>query len=317
MTRIAATLLLAACAFAAAPALGQSLKPAATVAGSVVRLGDVFADAGNHAGDAIAPAPPPGMRITYGADWLQSVAREHRLAWTPRSAYDQVTIERASRDIDSDAIQRQMMSEIAARQPVADAQLELDNPALHLVVAAEAPETIAVDGLTIDQRNGRVAASVSAPAGDPAAERRRVTGQLVYRVDVPALNRALAPGATIAAGDLDLIKARRDRVATDIATDAQQLIGKTPRRTLQPGVPLRLGDVEPPILVHKNELVTVVLETEDLQLTMQGRALDDGAQGAQVRVANTKTNRVIDAAVAGPGKVTVAMRGASSAVAQR
>jgi flagellar basal body P-ring formation protein FlgA len=314
MTRIAASLLLAAALFAAAPASGQTLRPAVTITGVVVRLGDLFDGAGSHAADAVVPSPPPGTRITYGADWLAQMAHEHDLAWSPASAFDQVTIVRASRDIANDAIARQMMSAIAARQPVDDAQLVLDNPALDLVVAAEAPETIAVDGLTIDARSGRVEAFVSAPAGDPAATRRRVTGQLVYSIAVPALNHAMTPGTTIAAADLDTIKTRRDRTGGDVVTDARQLIGKTPRRSLQPDVPLRPGDVEMPLLVHKNDLVTIVLETDDLQITTQGQALEDGAQGAQIRVANTKSNRVIDASVTGAGVVTVAMQAAPAAV---
>jgi len=34
--------------------------------------------------------------------------------------------------------------------------------------------------------------------------------------------------------------------------------------------------------------------------------MDDGGMGAVIRVANTKSSRVIDAVVAGPGTVTVA-----------
>ncbi len=62
--------------------------------------------------------------------------------------------------------------------------------------------------------------------------------------------------------------------------------------------------------MHRGDLVTVVLETPSLQLTAQGKALEDGAKNALVRVENTKSNRVIDAAVAGPtGRGDGARRG--------
>ena len=47
------------------PAARSHRRPAA-----IVHLGDLFADAGSRADDPVAPAPPPGTRITYGADWL-------------------------------------------------------------------------------------------------------------------------------------------------------------------------------------------------------------------------------------------------------
>jgi flagellar basal body P-ring formation protein FlgA len=311
MFRIAAPIVLAAALAIAAPAFGQTLRPAVSVAGSVLRLGDLFADAGDHANDPVAPAPPAGTRITYGPDWLTAIAREHHLAWTPRSPYDQVTIERASRDIGSDAIAQQLMGEIAAREPVADAELELDNPGLHLVVPADAPSSIAIDGLAIDRRSGRISAIVSAPAGDPAAARRRITGHLVFHVEVPVLNRVIAPGAIIGLDDLVTVKLRRDRLAADVASDPQQMVGKTPRRPVQIGAPVRLADLERPILVHKGELVTILLATANLQLTAQGKALEDGAKDALVHIANTKSNRVIDATVVAAGTVGVSTPGAS------
>ena len=296
--------------FAASSAFGAPmLRPSVTVDAPVIKLGDLFADAGALANDPIAPAPAPGMRTTFTSDWLAAMAREHRLPWTPSSAYDQAIVERASRSIGADRIAQEILGEIGSRQRVDDAELQLDNPGLRLVVAADAPDVVAIDGLTVDPRSGRVSAFVSAPASDPAALRQRVTARLVYRADLPVLNRMLSPGATIAAGDLDMIKVRRDRIGPDVATDAAQLIGKTPRRQLRAGEPVRLADVQLPILVHKGDLVTIVLDTGSLQLTAQGKALDDGAQGVLVRVENTKSNRVVDAAVSGPGTVAVNLPG--------
>jgi flagellar basal body P-ring formation protein FlgA len=309
MNRLVASILCAAALATAAPAFGQTLRPAVTVESSVLHLGDLFANAGDRATDSIAPAPPAGMRITYGSDWLAAVAREHGLDWTPSSPFDQVTIERASRDIGSDAIAEQLMNEIAAREPVTDAELELDNPSLHLVVPADASASLAIDGLEIDRRSGRVTAIVSAPAGDPAATRQRVSGHLVFHVAVPVLNHAIAAGATIAAEDLGTITLRRDRLGTDVATDPQQIVGMSPRRPLPTGEPIRLGDLERPVLVHKGELVTILLATANLQLTAQGKALEDGAKDALVHIANTKSDRVIDATVVAAGTVSATMPG--------
>jgi len=41
-------------------------------------------------------------------------------------------------------------------------------------------------------------------------------------------------------------------------------------------------------------------------LSTQGKALEDGAMGAAIRIANSKSNRVIDAIVTGPNLAAIA-----------
>jgi flagella basal body P-ring formation protein FlgA len=124
---------------------------------------------------------------------------------------------------------------------------------------------------------------------------------------LPVLKHALARGEVIAAGDVETLRLRAERVGPDMAVDLRELLGKTPRRTLRAHEPIRLGDVQTPIVVHKGDLVSIVLETAALRLTAQGKALEDAAQGAAIRVANTKSNRVIDATVVSSNTVTVAV----------
>ena len=306
MNRFAVSLLAVALLSGAASASADPApRPAVTVRADVIRLGDIFSDAGAQAGDIVAPAPGLGMRTIYDADWLAATARAHHLSWNPGSAYPQVTVVRASRIIDADIITPRLMAEIALRQPIDAAELQLDNPGIRLIVPAEAPDAIAIEGLTVEGRSGRVAAIVSAPAGDPAAQRVRVSGKLVFHIELPALAHPMTAGATIAASDLTQIRVRRDGLAQDVSSDANQLIGKTPRRALRAGEPVRLADVQMPILVHKGELVTMLLDTGSLQLTAQGAALEEGAKGALIRVSNAKSSRLLDATIIGSGLVRV------------
>lgn len=303
-------LLAAAIVIAAGHAAAEPLlRPSVLVSSDTIRLGDIFRDAGAHAGEAVAPAPAPGTRVTYGAQWLASVAREHHLAWSPGSPYDQVSVERASHVIGSDAIASRLLAELASQRSVKNATIQLDNPGVRLVVPASAGDAMAVDGLTFDQRTGRLSAVVSAPAGDPNAERQRVTARVVYRTELPVLNRPLAPGDVITAEDLSQVKMRRDRIGPDVVVDASQLVGKTPRRPLRADQPIRTGDVQAPVVIHKGEFVTIVLETPTMRLTAQGKAVADGAMGAAIPIANTNSKRVIDAIVTGPDTVTVGMPG--------
>ena len=282
-----------------------TLRASSTVADTVIRLGDLFADAGARASDVVAPPPPPGSRTIFDAAWLAATAREHELDWQPGSRLDQASVTRATRAIEADTIAARLLEEIGMRQSVASAEIQLDNPALRLLVAADAPADIAVDGLAVEPRSGRFSAVIAAPAGSVGAERQRVTGRLVRVIDLPVLGRAVAPGDTIAAADIETMRVRAERLGSDAVLDRHALIGKTPRRPLRPHEPLRIGDVQVPLLVHKGDLVTIVLETPTMRLTAQGKALADGARGAMLQVANTKSNRLIDARVTGANVVAV------------
>jgi flagellar basal body P-ring formation protein FlgA len=124
-------------------------------------------------------------------------------------------------------------------------------------------------------------------------------------VELPVLVRYVPPGQTIEADDVSMVEVPVGRLVQAVAAETTDLIGMTPRRAVRPGQPVRLADIHPPVVVRKGELVTIVIETAAMRLTAQGRANDDGAQGQAIRVSNTRSGKVLDAVVAGPGTVTI------------
>lgn len=282
---------------------GVTLKPEVTVTGSIVHLGDLFANAGAAAKDPVAAAPPLGMRATYSAAWLRAVASEHHIAWSPASDFDQAAVTRATRSIEAETIAHRLLEAMAGSAAGGNAEIKLDNPAARLLVPAEAGESLAVDGLTLDARTGRFSAFVSAPPGAPDAQRLRVSGRLVVQVSVAVPSRAVAMNEVLGAADIETITLPRSRLASDTLTEASQLIGKSAVHVLRPDQPVRAGDVQAPLLVRKGDLVTIALRTPNMELTAQGKALEDGAAGANIRVTNTQSKRVIDVTVDGPGLV--------------
>jgi flagella basal body P-ring formation protein FlgA len=293
------------------------LLPNVTVTGDTIHIGDIFRDAGAHANDPVAPAPAPGTRVTDNAAWLGSVAREHHLAWQPNSEFDQTSVERASRTIDADAVGQRILTTVAADTPNSDASIQLDNPGLRFIVPAEASDAMAIDGLKVDQRTGRFSVFVTAPANSNNAQRQRVSGRIVYQVTLAVPAHSMSIGDVFSPADVTETKLPRERVASDAITNPQQLIGKAARRILRAGETVRAGDIAEPIVVHKGDLVTIVLNTPGMQLTAQGKAVEDGAMGTSIRITNTQSNRVIDAVVVGPNQVVIGSGAAVARVAAR
>jgi flagella basal body P-ring formation protein FlgA len=123
-------------------------------------------------------------------------------------------------------------------------------------------------------------------------------------IELPVLLHYVAPGQTIGADDVGMVEVPAERLVQAVVAEAADLVGKTPRRAVRPGQPVRVGDVRFPIVIRKGELVTIVIESKHMHLTAQGRANDDGAQGEAIRVANTRSGKTLDATVAGPGTGT-------------
>ena len=306
MTRITlplASVLIAAGLLAAGAAAEPVLRTNVVVTGPSIRLGDLFGDAGPRAAIEIAPAPALGSRTVLDAAWLAARALEQGLDWQPKSRYDQATVERASQSVPAEAIVAELRQELGNRLPGGQSELTLDNADLHLLVPAGPPPAIGVDAMSFDARSGRLTAYVTARAGEATSERVRVTGRVRRMLDMPVLNRPVAPGETIAQRDIETIALPADRLNQTFVAAAAELVGKTPRRSIRPGEPIRPSDVQTPIVIRRGELVTVVFQSATLLLTAQAKALEDGTQGQAIRVSNTRSGKILDATVNSPGTV--------------
>jgi flagella basal body P-ring formation protein FlgA len=305
MTRLLLLVALATGLLTAGAAAAPTLRTNVVVTGPSIRLGDLFGDAGPRAAVEIAPAPALGSRTVLDAAWLAARAREQALDWQPKSRYDQATVERASQSVPAEAVIAELRQELGNRLPGGQSDLTLDNADLRLFVPAGPAPAISVDAMTFDARNGRLTAYVTASAGEVTSERVRVTGRVRRMLDMPVLTRPLAPGETIAARDIETIALPADRLNQAFVVAAAELIGKTPKRSIRPGEPIRPSDIQTPIVIRRGELVTVVFQSATLLLTAQAKALEDGAQGQAIRVSNTRSGKTLDATVSSPGTVTL------------
>jgi flagella basal body P-ring formation protein FlgA len=112
----------------------------------------------------------------------------------------------------------------------------------------------------------------------------------------------------VAAGQLlglqNMTLERRDITqVSDSGSDLAALAGMASRRTLRAGELLRRGQLSAPQLVKRGAPVRIVARREQVEVSMAGEALDDGAQDALIRVRNATSGSVIRARVIGPDTV--------------
>ena len=94
------------------------------------------------------------------------------------------------------------------------------------------------------------------------------------------------------------------RQVSDVA-GAEDVVGLEARITLYPNRPIRVGDVGPPAIVERNQLVTLVYATGGLRIITEGRALARGAAGDTVRVINLASRLSVSGRVRDDGWIEV------------
>lgn len=111
------------------------------------------------------------------------------------------------------------------------------------------------------------------------------------------------------AGDIvraDDLTWSRDAVAgADAPRDAETVIGMAARRPVREGEAVSLRDVSTPLVIRKDDMVSVVFSQAGLSLTLQAKALADAAIGQSVSVINPASKKIIQAVAAAPGQALV------------
>ncbi|WP_375262486.1 flagellar basal body P-ring formation chaperone FlgA [Palleronia sp.] len=87
--------------------------------------------------------------------------------------------------------------------------------------------------------------------------------------------------------------------------DPAEAIGQESRVTLYAGRPVRPGDIGPPALIERNQIVTLHFVTDGLSISTDARALDRAGSGDRLRVMNLSSRTTVIGEVAEDGSVHV------------
>lgn len=265
------------------------------VASEVVRLGDLLSGLpAAQAGIVVAHAPVPGGTLSFAQSDIIAMAARHGVAWQPlHGAPTVVTVTRAAEMISTDVITRAVARALHAQGLPFDSDIELTSAVRGVPVAFGTPDPVGVTDVTLDQRSGRFTATLELPAGDPRATRVRVSGVAHSMIEIPVITRPINRDAVISDADIDWLRVRSDRLAQGIVTDLSDVVGMAARRALRAGEPLRARDLGRPVVVARNDLVTMIVRTNFMTLTSRGRVLDDAGLGDVVRIRNDRSNAIV------------------------
>ena len=282
------------------------LRPHALLDADVLRLADLFDNAGPRAETVIASAPQPGRRMVLETQNLINIARQNGVNWRPLTSTDRIVIERPGRPVPRAEIEALLRAELA-RHGI-DPEMELELPGLiPPMIPANAWFQIAIEGVSVEQPGSRFQGTLLVLADGAGTQRMRLAGRAVPTVPVVVATRRLAIGEVLGPHDVRLTRLRAERVRPGQAQQVGQVIGQELRRPMSIEQGFALVDLGPPSIVQKNALVTLQLESPGISLSVQGRALESAARGGNVPVMNLSSRNIVEGVAIGPGRVRVAM----------
>lgn len=124
-------------------------------------------------------------------------------------------------------------------------------------------------------------------------------GSVAAETVVPV--RTIRAQETISAGDLRVTE--NDIAGTYGSID--DIIGLEARVALYAGRPVRVGNVGPPAIIERNQVVRLSYLQGGLEITTDGRALDRAGAGDLVRVMNLVSRATVTGRVLPDGTVSV------------
>jgi flagellar basal body P-ring formation protein FlgA len=285
----------------APPAAAAELKPFTTLHSPLVRLSDLFADAGPGADRVLGPGPAPGGRIVVEVPQLLAIARQFGADWRPSSPVDTAVLEWPGQPLPRDTVLA------ALRQALTDAGMapdaDIDLPAWDPPMVGHHASGGRATGLRRGFRPLSAVVTVPLDGREPVAA--RVSGEIQAMVELPVAIVRLMPDAVIGPADIRVARVRASATEGELVHQPEQAIGMAVRRTVVPGQPLRLADLIRPPLVQKGAVVMMALDQPGISHSGVGQALGAGALDERIRVPNPSSRAVIEAEVTGTNRVQV------------
>lgn len=120
---------------------------------------------------------------------------------------------------------------------------------------------------------------------------------------LPVANRRVLSGEVLSTDSIDMrwVPVPYDR--GQLVESVDEISGKTLRRSLKDGQPIRYADISSEYLIEAGDLVQVIYEQDGLRIELEGDARQAGAQDDEIIIYNKETRKRYLGKVSSPGVV--------------
>ncbi len=291
--------------FAGAAAAAPVLKSEVLVKTPIVTVGDMFEGADLYAEEALFRSPAPGTTGRVSLDAVRIAAARVGLTDYQPPLTTAVTVARFGEMVDTTlvggVIENALRQKGFLRDGVA-AEISFSGPFPYLT-ADTAIDPVSLVSLRYAAGSGDFIVRFMVSGAKTPVD---LAGRAELVISVPHLTDSLSGDAIIRPQDVEMRSVPVRVADTGSFSTLDQVIGMQLKRPARAGKMLQPGDIKEPVLIARNEAVTIVYRSGPMTLTVKGQALSDAAYGEPVQVLNLMSSKVLWATASDRGLVTIA-----------
>jgi flagellar basal body P-ring formation protein FlgA len=125
------------------------------------------------------------------------------------------------------------------------------------------------------------------------------------QIPVLVLRHPVQRGSLVTVADVGVEKRRIEGLGAAYLQSPAELEGRALRGTLAAGTTLTVEMFAPEAVVHRGQQVTLLAGSADIQVRALGRALEDAAAGARLKVENLSSLQVVEGVAQSSGIVRI------------
>ncbi len=278
-----------------------------TVSETLVRLGDLFKNAGPLSNKAVFRSPSIGQSGTISAQRVIDAARRAGMTRIAQTAIQIVQVKRASDLVTEQDVTEGIKEQLRIKGYIAASgrvDMELSGRLADQHASTSAASPYDLRNIRFDRNSGRFSAELTI-GGRADIGTIRLTGRAIETVMAPVLTRNMRRGEVIAESDVTLTAMPRQQAILAKPASIKSIIGMATRQPLRAGMIANEGYFVAPDIVERSANVTILFKAGNLTLSMMGKALTGGAKGDIISVQNVQTNRIVRAEVIDHGLLQI------------
>lgn len=292
------------------------VKAAVSVRGMDVRIGDVCEiKPANATTAAIAqlrfgPAPTNGYaRTITRTDLIQTLAAAGvQMATITLAGADEVVVQAINVDVPPAEL-------LDAAQNALQAQLAVEGGDVEFTAPQELRYVKAPPGRVSQDLRARVRGTRTSPNSAVVDVEILVDGECFKKVPVTfqlqryqlvlKTLRTVAKDAPLGPDNVALVREPMAQSSGLFLSKPDQILGMNARSNLQANRLLTLGDIMPPAVIRRGDIVTVVLTKGRVKVTARAMANEDAPLNERITLTNLSSRGLLSGIVHGPGLVVV------------